>query len=357
MSVAPAMIGPSLRTVSGGLRVTQPEASLSVRLLWPFARVAGADDGCARLLAEAGVGPAEFTDPDTRVPHRVVVRLLDLTLRATGDPAIGLHAAEATDAADLNVLVYAARNCATLREAIACTCRYFRLLNDAAELVFEERQDRAWLTYRVCDGVEEPPSSADFAIATLVLFGKQHVASQCLDAEVWLTEDQPTHLHEHLRVLGPRVFFGAPSNSIVFPRHELDSPMRHPDPRLARAFQRRAEGLLRRVKQREGVGGQVRELVANHLGSGVVTMEWAAKKVAMSVPTLRRRLADEGTTFRELLDDIRRQLAERQLAEEPATSVTELAFVLGFSDVASFCRAFKRWNGIGPTEFRTRLRG
>jgi AraC-like DNA-binding protein len=357
MSVAAHVPAPAPRTVSGGVRGGLPSATLSVRVLWPFARVMGTNHETAEMLAGAGVGAAEFTQSDTRVPHRVVKELLEVALETTGDPALGLHAAEVTDAADLDVLAYAARSCNNLREALECTCRYFRLMNDAADLVLEERPDRVWLTYRVRDGIEEPAACADFVMATFLTFARRHVAADVRVGEVWLTQDLPADVQEHVRVLGCGVRFGAPSNSIVLPRQYLATPMRHPDPRLTRAYRRRAERMLERLRENDGVAGRVREMVVSHLGSGAVSMEWAARRVAMSVPTLRRRLAEEGTTFREIMDDSRRQLAQRHLSEDPSGSVTEVAFLLGFSDVASFCRAFKRWTGLGPSEYRARIRG
>jgi AraC-like DNA-binding protein len=103
------------------------------------------------------------------------------------------------------------------------------------------------------------------------------------------------------------------------------------------------------------VAGTVRDLVARHLASGHVTMAWASKQLGMSVSTLRRHLDGENTTFRDIVDAVRREIAERQLSRGLA-GVSELAFVLGFSSVSAFHRAFKRWRGEAPTEFRDRMR-
>jgi AraC-like DNA-binding protein len=95
----------------------------------------------------------------------------------------------------------------------------------------------------------------------------------------------------------------------------------------------------------------VREEVTGLLGMGEVTMRKTARRLGMSVATLRRRLESEGTTFRDIVEDMRKRLAERYLASrEPA--VSEIAFLLGFADVASFDRAFKRWMGVSPTKYR-----
>ena len=121
---------------------------------------------------------------------------------------------------------------------------------------------------------------------------------------------------------------------------------------LGRAFSERADGLLSRLAEGETVTDRVRKLVAQHLSSGQVTMHWAGRNLGVSPPTLRRYLEEEDGTFSGIVDDVRREIAERELRGK--CNIGEIAFRLGFSSLGAFDRAFKRWHDILPTEYRAR---
>ena len=109
-----------------------------------------------------------------------------------------------------------------------------------------------------------------------------------------------------------------------------------------------------RISEKDTLAERVRLLTTHHLGSGRLTMHWIARSLGLSPPTLRRRLEAEQVTYSAIVDEVRRQLAERELGGK--RSVSEIAFYLGFSSVSAFGRAFRRWYGILPTEYRARKR-
>jgi AraC-like DNA-binding protein len=130
--------------------------------------------------------------------------------------------------------------------------------------------------------------------------------------------------------------------------------MRAPSAVLAKAFAARADEALARLAEKDTLAERVRLLTTQHLASGHVTMHWIAHSLGLSPPTLRRRLDAEQVTYSAIVDEVRRQLAERELGGK--RSVSEIAFYLGFSSVSAFGRAFRRWYGILPTEYRARQR-
>jgi AraC-like DNA-binding protein len=117
------------------------------------------------------------------------------------------------------------------------------------------------------------------------------------------------------------------------------------------AFDRYARELLDRAAL--GARSRARDAIVARLGSGDMCMESVAARLAMSVPTLRRRLEDEGTTFTDLVDDVRRDLAERYL-RDPGRSISEIATLLGFAHAPAFHKAFRRWKGVTPSAHRAR---
>jgi AraC-like DNA-binding protein len=125
---------------------------------------------------------------------------------------------------------------------------------------------------------------------------------------------------------------------------------------LHAAFERHAQCLFSRLRRDDTVAGRAREAMVAELQSGDPSMEVIARKMAMSVATLRRRLEDEGTSHRQLLDEVRCGLAKRYLLEGNL-AISEVAFLLGFAHVTAFYKAFRRWmDGATPAQYRTRAR-
>jgi AraC-like DNA-binding protein len=327
------------------------ESTVSIRLVWPFARVARVGPDSVERLARVGLEPEDFANPDTRLPHAVVMRSLEETVANTGDPTIGLRAGEQLDAVDFDVLENAARCSPTLGDAMACMARYMRLMNDAAEITLHAEGEIAEWRFRVTDGVPQPPAANDFVITAALQFSKRNASVIEPPLEVRLMHAEPSYAAEYEKSFGVPVRFNAPFNTVVIRRARLAVPMSRANPRMSDAFQIHARQLLDKLRQGDGVAGRVREEIAVQLGTGAVSMHATAKRLAMSVATLRRRLEEEGETFAGIVDDLRKRLAERYLNEQRLT-INEVAFLLGFASAAAFNRAFKRWTGMPPAAYR-----
>lgn len=336
---------------------TAQEATLSVRLLWPFVRVIGADPSAVLLLMQNGVDLSRMGDPDASIPHRTVMKLLASAVAQRGDPAFGLKAAERLQPSDLGVLEYAARSCATLRESTRCAMRYTRLLNGAAEISLEERGDLATFHFRIVDGVVQEPAANDFEIAVFIGLARRYTGvASASPLTVHLAHAEPTSEADYLRLFGCMPRMGMPHNAIIFPRSQLDAPMLHADRTLHSLLDRHVAELLERQRQSEGIAGRTRSILLSNLSSETSSVNNVAKALAMSPSTLRRRLEEEGTTHSEILDSVRRELAERYLADA-TLGLGEVAFLLGYSHSNGFFKAFRRWfSGQTPTEFRSKLK-
>jgi AraC-like DNA-binding protein len=127
------------------------------------------------------------------------------------------------------------------------------------------------------------------------------------------------------------------------------------NPGMRAAYELHASRLLEQLRPSDTLTSRVRQLLVEQLRAGNVGMDTIATKVAMSTSTLRRRLAEEGTTHTTLLDELRSELAEKYLTD-PALAIGEIAFLLGFSHVTAFYNAFRRWRGTTPAEFRAARR-
>jgi AraC-like DNA-binding protein len=307
------------------------------------------------LLQRVGIEPVEFANPDTRIPHRTAIELLEVGIANRQDPTIGLQAGSLAEPCDLDVLEYAARSRPTLGDALSCIARYYRLMHAAAEFLLIEQGERVVYRYRVTDGVYQPPAANDFVLGSTLSFVRRNSAPGVDAMEVHFAHPEPSYVEAYRQYFSCPLFFGGGTNDIVFHKDTLAAPMARSDATVSEAYEQHARRLLERLPAVEGVAGRVRRIVIEQLRGGEVTMELMAVRMAMSVPTLRRRLDQEGTTFSDIVDEIRKELAERYL-REPAMAVSEVAFLLGFSSESAFHRAFRRWTGIAPSEFRARAR-
>jgi AraC-like DNA-binding protein len=328
------------------------ESSLSIRLLWAFARVTSADPELIGTLASHGIGPSEFANPETRLPHSAVMALLTQLVRSRGDQAIGLRAGSSMEHGDFDALEYAARSCADLREAIGCISRYMGLLNEAAEISLHEEGDRAVWRYRITDGVPQPPAANDFVVACAITFARMYADLPEMPMEVHLMHPEATDSAAYAQLFGANVKLGMPHNACVFARSLLARPMQRANRSIHIAFETHAKELAERLRGQQGAAGRVREVVLARLRSGRCSMASVARAMGMSIATLRRRLEEEGTTHSEILDRVRYDLAKVYLSDS-RVSVREIAFLLGYSHPKAFYNAFRRWTrGSSPAEYR-----
>jgi AraC-like DNA-binding protein len=170
---------------------------------------------------------------------------------------------------------------------------------------------------------------------------------------VEFSHEAPADTSEHERIFRSPVLFRCVGTRMVLSRSVWDQPNAHPDPALCALLEEHAKRLLSEVS-RGGFGGEVRKTTLAQLRGGTPTLAHVAKRLGMSGRTLQRRLEEEGTSFAELLDELRRGMAQAYLAD-PQVSISEVSYLLGFSEQSAFQRAFKRWTGLTPRGFRRTL--
>ncbi len=308
------------------------------------------------LLAASGFDPKTAADPDARMPIEMEQVLWREAATRAGDEAFGLHAAELVQPGAFDVLDYAVRTAPTLRVSLERLVRYNRLVHDVAVWSLVTRGDvvRIEHTFRV-DTVVQHRHSAEFTMATLVTIGSQIAGDLVRPHAVGFRHARPASpdaIAEMKRLFGVEPQFLQPVNFVELHAAFVERANPKADPALSRVIERHAEALLAaRPEPIPSTADRVRRILAGALGEGEITLAGVAQKLKMSERSLQRRLADEGITFDALLDEIRRDLALRYLAD-PKIAVAEVAYLLGYSEPSPFHRAFKRWTGKTPTEAR-----
>jgi AraC-like DNA-binding protein len=172
--------------------------------------------------------------------------------------------------------------------------------------------------------------------------------------EVRLGHPRPPSIATHEAFFCAPVVFGAARPEILTRASDLRLPMLRADRMLARFLERHAEELLAKIADAPDELTAVKRVIIEELSRGA-REESVAARLAMGVRTLRRHLKDRGRSFRALVDEVRRELAERHL-EEGRLDIGEISDLLGFSEPSAFHRAFRRWTGTAPQRFRARAR-
>lgn len=322
-------------------------AARAVRPVLEGLKALGAD--VPSLLREAGMAPLP-ADLDAPVPHGSMMALWDAAARI--DPAVGLHVAAAAPLSAFDVHAYALFSSPTLGDAYRRASRYQRLVHDVTELTLDEG-DPAVLRHALPGGRPVARQAAEFLLAVYVRLGRVAVGRDWSPVEVRFAHAAPASGAELRRFFASPVRFDAGENAIFLSSALLDTPSVRADPALLAILDRYAADLLAKRPEDASTSGRVRAHLRDALANGDPSSFGAARALGTSVRTLGRRLAAEGTTFGDVLDRFRRERAVALLADD-RNGVAEVAFLLGFAELSSFYRAFRRWTGSTPAVYRKR---
>ena len=328
------------------------EPFITIRAVQPVvAAVEALGYDADKMLSTCGIERAILTDADGGIPHQAMMMFWQEALTTTGDDHLGIHLAEATPIDTLGVHAYAALSSPTLREAYRRACRYQRLIHQVTDLRFDEEGDDGVLRHALPGGRPIPRHPAEFLVTLWMRLGRMVVGSDWSPGLVCFAHEAPSDIAEHARVFHSTIQFMSGRTAMIVPNQVLETPNQRADPGLVRVLDDYAERLLEQMPSNATLSERVRGQLMAELQGGVPTAEDVAKRLHMSVRTLHRNLSEEGTTFRQLLSQLRHERAATYLVDS-RISIAEVAFLLGFNELSSFYRAFKRWTGTTPAEFR-----
>jgi AraC-like DNA-binding protein len=327
----------------GERRHKRTASAIALRPVFAYARDRKVDTDA--LLRELGIPASALDDPDYRIPEATYERGVDEAALQSRDPCFGLHMALHAGVGAYDVLDYALWCSATFADAIRRIAQFHRLLSDALALSLEVLGGVARIR-PTAPGHSRQAAEALFAL--LVLRGRELTGKDLVPREVAFAHEAPPDTAPFATLFRCPVHFSAAAAEIVFEASDLDLPVKTAEPGLAAVLDRYMRELLARVPDAGSFVDRARQAVGETLRSGQrPSLKVTARALRASPRTVQRRLLDEGTTHRQVVDDVRRDLAMR-LFDARETSVTEIAFLLGFSDGSGFRRTFKRWTGRPP---------
>jgi AraC-like DNA-binding protein len=313
----------------------------------------------AALLHDAGLSPMIFQDIDARVPAAFVRRLWEELPVAAGDPWFGLNLAASVPDSALGIVAYVAQHAPTLEQGFVAAVRYARLLQDVADCFVEPAGAAGGLRFvqsPSADGPAPPRHAVEFGFARAILLARQSTGFPVVPARVRLAFARPDDVSGYQALFGAEIAFGSARNELELDARTLALPQRAADPWLRELVEERAQRMLDRLAPRSVFLHQVLTAVGVAIQRGQGELVDVARRLDMAPRTLQRQLKDEGATFRELADSARRELAKQYLADG-THGLAQIALLLGFSEQAAFQRAFLRWTGVTPGQFRRETAG
>ena len=332
-------------------------ASLSIRVLVPLLTyVATRGHDSSAFLRDNGIDPVLLRDPEARLPQAVATHIWHSAGQLTQDSNLGIHVAESIRPGAFGVLGYALSTSETLRMSLQRLCRYQRFLHDAAEVKLTVQADRAILSHYLAIPGGPPRQVSEYVLAGWLVTSRQATGVNWSPLEVRFPHSAPDDSSELRRFFACTLKFENARSELVFSRELLNRPLLKADPNLQAILEGQVVAMIEKLPKGEAATDAVRRYVVGELCNGEPTLEEIAPRLHMSPRTLHRRLDEEGTSFRRVLTEVRRELATRHLTERQI-AISEIAFLLGFSEPSAFHRAFKRWTGYAPIVYRERAFG
>ncbi len=303
------------------------------------------------LLRELAVDRKLVDDPEARIPFRKYAAMFEAAAERSGDDCFGLHLGAKAEPQMFDVLGYAVMSCPTLEAALHTACRYTRVLYDD-EMRLDVKGGVAHLMFRIvgpevssCRQAAEDKGAHLRSIIQILAR-----AELCL-LEVRFEHPAPANSEEHRRVFGCPVLFDQDCNALTFEAALLEGKLATADGRLLRIMVRVIERALRELPPPDEFLEKVRQFVLDSLPQGKISGSDMAQRLCMSPRTFQRRFAEHGMTYHRFLNQTRYALSLSYLMQ-PRLSISEIAFLLGYMDVSAFSRAFVRWAGLTPGEYR-----
>jgi AraC-like DNA-binding protein len=315
-----------------------------------WARGRGVD--VARLSARFGLSAGVESEEQALFDPERFEELLAALADELGDPFLGLHLPAALEWKRYTMAELAARAAPTVREALERVVRFGSAFY--AHLVFglEDRGDEVVFTHRLRGAPAPGMHGNEYALASSLMHTQRLVSAPIKVRRVWFMHRRRGDLGELERFFGTReIGFGARENALVYDARLMSEQLRTGDARMLATVEELAAEEQRARPAPSDFAATVAARVGRALESGRPRLESVSKQLRMSPRTLARRLSDEGTSFKAVVESVQRELACR-FARDPAIPLGEVAYRVGFADPATFHRAFKRWTGLTPGEFR-----
>lgn len=303
-----------------------------------------------KALRPFGVSLEAFTHPDNTIPFQSLCRIVDHCVALTGREDVGLLVGEQANASKLGLVGFLLQQADNVRSALGDLAHYLHYSDRGAIVRVSEADGLARLGYAIYEADAEGTAQIyDGAIAIARNILRDLCGPSWSPVEILLARRAPSVPARYERFFGAPVSFNADESAIIFPAHWLDTPIRNSDPELRRLLQEQIDAM--EVEEDGDLSEQVRRIIRATLLTSGGSLGAASGLLNLAPRTLARRLKADGTSFKEISDEVHFSVARQYLANT-SLSVTEVGLAMKYSESSAFTRAFRRWAGMSPSEWR-----
>ena len=320
-----------------------------------YAALRGADRHA--LISLSGIDVQALLLEDARVPSANYNAVMDRVVDATGDEQFGLHLGEYMNLSASGIIGQISKTSSTVLEALHYCCEFSNLGCRALPLELEEQDDRYVLSLTPeRSWSRESKQAVQQTIDGMVVFTIREFHTLTLNKHypiaVYLSRATPADAAEYERVMKCPVRFGQRTNEVHFSKAHVLQPVITSDHDLLRVLVEHAERKVQQISDKPDLYNDLRKVIVNMSEPQFPGIDEVARNMNTSVRTLQRRLSASGNTYKELVEELRQDMAYSYL-QKPELTVSEVAYLLDYADASAFIRSFKRWTGQTPVQYRT----
>jgi AraC-like DNA-binding protein len=308
-------------------------------------------------LKEVGLSRSDVAAPDGRIPYVAYTGLIERAALLLREPGYGLKLGSSHDVRDSGLVGFIALNSPTLGDALANVERYISVTNEGLDVVFESLGPGGGvLRFREADApLRGLRHHAEQAMAVLVKGARELTQRRAIPVSVEFKHSQPNEPVDYYAIVGCPVRFQAEWDAVTYAEETLRLPVIGADNRLLRTLEAACRRILGPRPRKEDLVHSVRSYVLAGLPKGAPAVDDVARHFNMSTRTLERRLGERDARYRALVDGVRCDLAKHYLANSDLR-LHQIAYALGYAEPAPLVRAFKRWSGLTPMQYRHKHR-
>ena len=320
-------------------------------LLWKYLEHCDIDP--APLYKRAGIDPEVISNANARINVEHMDSVWNEAVELIDDPTFGVKMVQYWHPSMMGALGYAWLVSSTLRRAMHRIDRYIHTVTEGLETKLEDTPAGLRLSFFIVGDITLQPQQHTLIIAVIMHMCRFNYGDELVASQVHLARPAPEEPKDILDFFRTEVHFDADVDSITITRADSDIELSSSNKQIALMHDEMLMKYLVEIKKGDIVQ-QVQSIILDNLPDGQVTDKLVASELNLSERSMQRRLKEHKTTFRYLLDSVREMVA-KQYIENPVNRMSDIAFLLGFSEQSAFSRAFKKWTGKSPVEYRNSL--
>jgi len=320
-------------------------------LLWKYLESVGIDP--QPMYEQAGINPELLYNPNARISINSVDALWGQAAGVIEDPCFAIDMAEFWHPSQIGALGYAWLASSTLRRAFNRAVRYIHVVTEDLNLDLADTPKGLKVSIDLEDSVFTLPQHHDLVLSIMMHMCRFNFGDELVATEIKLAHPEPSCSNKITDYFRTDIQFDAERSSLTIARADAEKVLPSGNKQIALMHDEMLMRYLVEIKKGDIVQ-QVKSIILENLPDGQVTDRLVASELNLSERSMQRRLKEHQTTFRYLLDGVREMVA-KQYIENPMNRMSDIAFLLGFSEQSAFSRAFKKWTGKSPVEYRNSL--